>query len=119
MKKLIIPALAFLLPVVTFAQDLGNLQDLAEGLQDLINLLIPIAIGLAVLAFFWGVALFIFKAGDEDAKERGRRIMVGGIIGLFVILAIWGILAFIFDALGLKGNVGGNIQDIPTIDDLN
>ena len=114
MKKpvYLIPLVALAFPAVAFAQ-LGNVTDLLESIQGIVDLLIPIAIGLAFLAFIWGLAVFIFKAGDEEAKEKGRRIMIGGIIALFVILAIWGILEFIGNALGI--DVGENIERIPNV----
>ena len=65
MKKVayLIPLVAIAAPAVAFAQ-LGNVTDLLESIQNIVDLLIPIAIGIAFLAFIWGLAVFIFKSGD-------------------------------------------------------
>lgn len=112
MKKVAILFALFATPMLASAQGLSNLQNLVKSLQNLINLLVPVVIGIAFLAFLWGLAVFIFKSGDEDAKEKGKRTMIGGIIALFVMLAIWGIVEFIGNALDI--DVGGSI-DAPEI----
>ena len=114
-------ASALALPIFAFAQgggggtasNLTSLQDLATGVQNVVGILIPAAFALAVLAFFWGVARYIFSAGEEEAKAEGRRIMVGGLIGIFVIAAVWGIVIFIGAALGI--NTATKNQAIPTV----
>ncbi len=105
-----------LTPVITLAQtnvsvstgtnpDLNNIQSLVQSLGSIIDSLIPIVLTLGLLAFFWGLAVFIFSAGDEEKKTKGKNIMFWGIIALFVMVAIWGIVAFISSALGI--GVGG------------
>ena len=95
------------------APNLTGLTNLALGIQTVISYLIPAAFALAVLAFFWGVARYIFSAGEEEAKAEGRRIMVGGIIAIFVIAAIWGIVQFIGSVIGINTTVKS--QDVPTV----
>jgi len=107
MKKTLVYATLVLGPVVAFATgdgDLGNIESLVKSVGGIVDLLIPIVVGIALLAFFWGLARYIFSAGDEDAKAQGRRIMIGGIIALFVIVSIWGIIGFIGEALGTNDN---------------
>ncbi|HXK39922.1 MAG TPA: hypothetical protein VJ837_03745 [Candidatus Paceibacterota bacterium] len=87
--------LSALLPAVTFAQSLGNLENLLRAIGRLVNLATPIIVGLALLAFFWGLVKYIFSAGEDDAKKEGVRLMVGGIIAIFVIVSIVGIVRFI------------------------
>jgi hypothetical protein len=53
------------------------------------------------LAFFFGLAKYIFQAGNEDATERGRRIMVGGTLALFLIATVGGIIQFLAGALDI------------------
>lgn len=97
-------ALAFV-PVAAFAAqnapDLNNLSTLATQIGELVDLLLPIAVTLAVLFFFWGLAEFILASGEESAKEEGRRKMIWGVVALFVIVSIWGIIAFLGNLLGI------------------
>jgi len=100
MKK-ILTLIFFVFPAIALAQ-INTVKDLLTAITSLIALLIPLAYGLALLFFLWGIAKFIFKAGDEKAKEEGKRLMIWGIVGLFVITSIWGIIAvFRYDLLGV------------------
>lgn len=110
---------AFVSPALALAQtggggqgNLGNIQNLASAVAGIISVLIPAAFALALLAFFWGVAKYIFSAGDEDAKATGQRIMVGGVIGIFVIAMIWGLVSFLGNALGISAT---GTQNVPTV----
>jgi hypothetical protein len=101
LKKLIrITPIVFLLPVVAWAQ-ITNFQALVATIADVIEALIPVLIGLAILAFFWGLVRFVFAAGDEEARERGKKIMIWGIIAIFIMIALWGIINFLLDTFGL------------------
>ena len=72
---------------------------------------IPIMVGLALLAFFWGLANFILSAGDEKKLQDGKKLMFWGIIGLFVMVSIWGIINLIYsDFFG--GSIG--LPTLPT-----
>lgn len=110
MKKVIIATLAFA-PAFAFAQQLNNVERLISSIGRLVNLAIPIVVALALLAFFWGLVKFIFAAGDEAAKDQGKRIMLWGLVALFVMVAVWGLVRFISTALGV--GLGGTIP-IPT-----
>lgn len=73
----------------------GAPRDFNALVRVFINLLeqaIPIFFALALLIFFWGVARFIWNAGNESIRLSGRKFMVYGIITLFVMITIWGIL---------------------------
>lgn len=109
-KPMFLLAAIFSLPHVVHAQE--GVSGLIESLQGIINQLIPLVASLTLLAFFWGLAKYIFNAGNEDAQEQGKRIMVGGIIALFLIASVGGIVQFMADAFGF--NTGANIPP-PTI----
>ncbi len=97
MKTLIkiLPVTAFLiLPVVVHAQ-LVKTRELFLGFGRLIDGLILVVVGVALLAFFWGLARFIFKAGDEKETAAGKRLMQWGLIALFVMVSVWGIIRFV------------------------
>jgi hypothetical protein len=103
MKKWI-PAGAALLPFLAFAQNVSNVL---TTIGNLVKQALPIVAGLALLAFFWGLARFIFAQGKEDAKKQGKDLMIWGAIALFVMVSIWGIVRFIQTSLG--------VEDVKTI----
>ncbi|NBD74154.1 hypothetical protein GVX82_03905 [Patescibacteria group bacterium] len=73
------------------------------GLQSItvLDIFIGVIVTLALLLFFWGVALFIFNAGDDTKRAEGKKRMIWGIIALFVIFAIWGIIALLCQITGI------------------
>lgn len=108
----LIGAGAYLLPMLTLAAtnggdpSLGNLETLLKAIGKLVSLATPIVIGLALLAFFWGLVKFIFASSDDDKKD-GKSFMIGGIIALFVMVAIVGIIKFIASAFDVQ--TGGSL----------
>jgi small-conductance mechanosensitive channel len=114
MKKFIITALAFA-PAFAFAQQLGNVEQLIESIGRLVNIALPIVVGIALLAFFWGLVKFIFAQGNEEAKIEAKKIMLWGLVALFVMISVWGLVRFIGNALGV--NQGETII-VPTVPGL-
>ena len=96
-------------PLTANAQ-FSDLEDLIEGFGDIVEDLIPIVFGLIVVGFFWGLAKYVFQAQDENARDKGKRIMIGGILALFIATSIWGIIVFIQDELDLPGGEPPTIQ---------
>lgn len=82
-------------------------QELIRGVKGIVDLLIPLVVALALLYFFWGLAKFIRSAGNEDARDEGKQIMLWGIVALFVIVSVWGIVQFLQREL-LPGFSGGS-----------
>ena len=105
-SQILIAGSAFF-PLFAFAQQLGNVENLVRAIGRIIDLATPILVGLALLAFFWGLIRYIFSAGEEDAKKEGIRLMVGGVIAIFVIVAIVGLVRFLGRALGVE--LGGDL----------
>lgn len=102
MKKFIAGSALYLVPALAFAQ-FGNIQGLLTSALTIINtVLLPLIVAIALVFFFWGLARFILAAGDEEAKERGKRLMIWGIIAFFVIVAVWGIVNFLVNAFGFN-----------------
>jgi ribose/xylose/arabinose/galactoside ABC-type transport system permease subunit len=75
----------------------GTIFGLFEGLLFLATETLPLVVGLALLAFFFGLARFILAGGDEDNIAAGKRIIFWGIIALFIIAAMGGIITLIQD----------------------
>ena len=104
MKKLAIFVSSILLPVATFAADtnLSNFQQMANGLAGIVSTLIPVAFGLAILFFFWGLATYII--GKDQDKEVAKKRMLWGVIAIFIMASIWGIVNFIGSSFGISDN---------------
>jgi hypothetical protein len=117
MKKFIVTALAFA-PVLTFAQTLNSTTNLFRSFGNLVNIALPIVVGLALLGFFWGLARFIFSAGDEEARKGAKDLMIYSVIALFIMVSIWGIINFLATDLGVTNNNVPTIQ-IPNVGNLN
>jgi hypothetical protein len=85
-----------------------GLRTLIDRVGVIVSDLILLMAGVALLAFFYGLAKFIFKAGDEKGIEEGKNIMLWGLVALFVLVSVWGIIAFFQRDLGIFD--GGIIQ---------
>jgi hypothetical protein len=92
---------------------LTGIQTLIESIRRIVGIALPVVVGLALLGFFWGLMKFIFSAGNEEAKDEGKRIMIYGIIALFVMVAVWGLVGFIAGALGVGTGGTANVPGFP------
>ena len=87
-----------------------GLVNLVKLIQQLIGLAGPILLSLGVLAFFFGLIMFIWKGSEGEEKRKGWLQFMGyALIAIFAMVSVWGIVAFIGSTLGI-----GNVQSIPT-----
>ena len=94
MKKFLISLVSITVPVITAAQGyLTNTTGISRDFLSLLNnTLVPIVFSLALLFFFWGVALYLRQS--EHDKERGKKVMAWGVVALFVMSSVWGLVFF-------------------------
>ena len=104
MKKILAGSALWLFPAIALAQ---TIESALGRLQNIIGLLTPMAVAIALLFFFYGLAKYILNAGDEDKKKAGRSIMVWGVIALFVMVSVWGLVRIIGQTFGVTK--GGSI----------
>jgi hypothetical protein len=114
---------AALSPFMVFAQTVSGTSSCASlgtsttietiicRIAVLINTIIPILIALGVVYFIWGVVQFVL-AKDEEAKGRGRSLMINGLIGLLVIVSIWGLVNILRNSFGIYGTAAINVPCI-------
>lgn len=101
-KYFIGSGIAFL-PLFAFAQGQPRtLIDLIDRLKEILNALVPLLFGLALIGFLWGVAQFILQADNEEKRKEGRQIMIWGLVGLFVMTAVWGIVLLLGGTFGIR-----------------
>jgi len=107
LAKIAVLGIAALAPFGAFAQTFGNsaggVSNLLAVIGNLISTATPIVVGLAVLGFFWGLAIYIFSAGSDKKKKEGRNIMIYGILALFIMLSVFGIISMLQNTLQLGG----------------
>lgn len=68
---------------------------LVDNLKVLLDGIIPLIVGLALIYFIWGLAQYISNSGEASKVEEGRTRMLWGTIALFVIVSVWGLVAVI------------------------
>ncbi len=85
-------------------------------LQQLLNVVMPILIGIAVIWFMWGVIAYVIS-GDEEKKKDARMHIIQGLIGLFIILSFWGIVGLLNNTLGV-GPTKLNPTDVPCVENI-
>jgi len=67
----------------------------------IVNPLIGLLFGIALLLFLWGAFQFILDVGEKgEARENGKRHMLWGIIGMVVMVSVFGILAILATTFG-------------------
>ncbi|TAK58646.1 hypothetical protein EPO14_02315 [Patescibacteria group bacterium] len=113
MKKIIgmtfVSAVAFI-PVSTFAAA-STIQDVLRNLNLPLQLATTLVVMLALLLFFWGLAMYVFGSSNDEKRKKGIPMMIWGIVALFVMLSIFGIINMLQATFG----VGSGTLQIPTI----
>lgn len=104
--KKFIPLGAMLIPFVALAQT--TLQAIIQTLINVVNLVVPLLIGIALIVFIWGVIKYITAGGDEAKRTEARNTILYGVIGLFAIIAVWGLVKVLSTTFGIER--GGTIE---------
>lgn len=107
MKKALF-ASAIALPVVSFGQE--GLKGTVDTFGSIVAAATPIAFALALLFFFYGLAMFILKSGED--KESGKNIMIWGTIALFIMTSIFGIIEFLQNTFDIKKNADITVPNV-------
>ncbi len=98
----------FLFPtIVALAQTIdngGKFKGFLASITTFINgVLIPFIIGIGFLVFVWGMfQFFILGGSNDDAKEKGKSLMIYATAGFVIILVFWGIINLLTGATGLN-----------------
>lgn len=104
MKKILISVGTLALPAVAFAQaTLQTIPELVTRLAQIINVIIPFIVGLAVLIIIWGVLTYITAAGDEEKRKESKTYIVWGIVGVFIMVSIWGLVNILVRTFPTEG----------------
>jgi len=69
----------------------------------IINPLILLLFGLAVVYFLYGVFEFISNGENEEKKTTGKSHMIWGIIGIVIMMGVFTILNMIIKTFNIEG----------------
>ncbi len=106
---------SFLLPVWgVFAQGtnpaLTNLSSVIIRFQNILNLIIPFLVGLAVFIIIYGILGYISQAADEERRAEARNFILWGVVAVFIMLSVWGLVTILINTFDLN-NSNAVVQD--------
>ncbi|HYE23297.1 MAG TPA: pilin [Candidatus Paceibacterota bacterium] len=116
MKKFAYIGSAFALPLFAAAQ-VDSLQELGSFIIDLINnVAVPLVFAIAFIVFIWGIFQYFIQGGhDEEAKDKGKSLMLWGLIGFFIMVSVWGLVNILTGTL----NTDESIPELPEAPEVN
>lgn len=102
----LLPTLVFAMPLIVYAAP-QSFRELACEVADLLDTATFVLIILALVVYFWGMAINIPHFGDEKGAEKRKSFFFWGLVILFVMVSIWGIIQILQNTLGFKSPDGG------------
>lgn len=108
------------MPFMASAQFDPSGGDFGQLLGDLLvftnNVLIPFIIGIGFLVFVWGMFQFFIAGGaNDEAKERGKSLMIYATLGFVLIIVFWGVINLLTSSTGLDEGASFPVPEVPTI----
>lgn len=71
--------------------------------QTVISQSVPILIGLAMVTFFYGIVMFLWKGKEGgETLEKAKHFMIYSLVAIFVMVSIWGIIAVMQNIFGVN-----------------
>ena len=82
---------------------------IAKVSTNILNPIIALMFGLAMVYFVFGVVKYIWNPDNEQAREEGRRSMIWGIVGMFIMVSVFGIMRAIISTIGADAALMDNV----------
>jgi ABC-type thiamin/hydroxymethylpyrimidine transport system permease subunit len=60
--------------------------------QVILNPVISLLFGLALVIFTWGVIQYIQNAANPEGRKQGQQHIIWGLVGMFIMVSVFGIL---------------------------
>lgn len=94
------------IPLLAFAE-VRSAKRFISRLMDSLETITVILIGLAVIAFLWGVVKYMTQYGDPAKRSDSVKMMIYGIISIFVMISVWGLVFLVGDIIGVPVEMKG------------
>jgi len=69
------------------------------------NFLLNAGIGLlvtaAILAFFYGLVMYLLSINNQEKRKEGISIMIYGILAITVMVSVWGLVRLLQNTFGV------------------
>jgi cytochrome bd-type quinol oxidase subunit 2 len=110
MRKIIgfVSSLALLaLPAIVAAANGGTfntdtLKTTIDGLKGVVNTLLVVLSGVAVIVFIWGIIKYVLASNDGEKRKEARNYMIYGVVAFAVIVGLFGLSNAVLSFVGLK-----------------
>ncbi|EKE18556.1 MAG: hypothetical protein ACD_9C00296G0002 [uncultured bacterium] len=90
-------------------QNMCTLCDLIAGMNNIIQYLMKIAIGVALLAITIGGVMYVVSAGDTGLADMAKKTITNAAVGFVIIFAAFLIIDTTISYLGTKEGMGINV----------
>lgn len=72
-------------------RDTSTLQGILLMFTDILNRLVPIILGIALVVFLIGILRYAFSE-NEETRNQAKGLIVYGVLALFVMTSVWGLV---------------------------
>ena len=95
--------------------DGGEVKILLRNILEFTNkTLIPFIIGIGFLTFVWGMFQYFIAGGaNDEAKEKGKSLMIYATLGFVLIIVFWGVVNLVVS--GVFGNPDAQVDNVPNV----
>jgi hypothetical protein len=83
-----------------------TLCDLIKGINDIVQFLMKISIGIALLAITIGGILYIVSSGDSGMMDKAKSAIKNALIGFIIVFSAYLIVNTTIVYLGTKTDLG-------------
>lgn len=81
---------------------MGTAGELAHRINvSIINPLIGILFGAALIVFLWGIATFIMQSDSDQQRDLGKKHMLWGLVGMLIMISFLAIMRIIANTIGV------------------
>ncbi|MDD5463689.1 MAG: hypothetical protein PHP62_00965 [Candidatus Moranbacteria bacterium] len=87
-------------------QDMCTLCDLIAGMNTIIQYLMKLSIGVALLAMAIGGVMYVISAGDKGLADKAKGAITNAVVGFAIIFAGWLIINTTINYIGTKPGMG-------------
>ena len=90
--------------------------DLVVLAGDILNQLVPLLTGLAVVWLLWNIVKYIEAGtGDPKARDTARDAIIFSIVLIFVMVSVWGLVGIVKGTVGIDSGTSPETVELPSV----